>query len=117
MSYDLAVWEDVPPFSGRSASQAFGLLCDRLDAGQTSDAPSPAITEFVEGLLARWPDLGDPGGDDSPWAAGPLLGEAFGPCIYFGVTFSGAEAAVPVIADMAREHGLICYDPQLEGVI
>ena len=45
------------------------------------------------------------------------MGEAFGPCIYFGVTYSGAEEALPVIARVTREQGLVCYDPQAEDLI
>jgi len=117
MSYDLAVWEPVPPFSGLGANEAFELLSERLEAGVVDEAPTEAITTFVEALLGVWPDLGEDEDEDSPWAAGPLLEEAFGPCIYFAMTYSGADEAVPVIARMAKERGLVCFDPQVEEAI
>jgi len=116
MSYDLAVWEAVPPFTGR-ADEAFELLAERLEADDVDEPPTEAITEFVEALLAVWPELGEDEDEGSPWASGPLLGEACGPCIYFAMTYSGADDAVPVIARMAKERGLVCYDPQVEEAI
>lgn len=118
MSYDLAVWEDVPPFRGRDGGEAFEVLADRLeDVKALEEPPSAAITDFVEALLNIWPDLGEPGDERSPWASGPLVGDAFGPCVYFGMTYSRAGEAVPVIAEVARERGLVCYDPQVESLI
>ncbi|NMM17264.1 MAG: hypothetical protein HHJ14_09070 [Cellulomonas sp.] len=39
---------------------------------------------------------------------------AVGDLIYFPMTFSGAEYARDVLAAIAHQQGLICYDPQIE---
>jgi hypothetical protein len=118
MSYDLAVWADASPFSGLRDDDAYALLSEHLENDDALAQPATdAIVAFVESLLAKWPALGEPGDERSPWAMGPEIGDAFGSCIYITMTYGGAEEAVPVIAATAREHGLICYDPQFESAI
>ena len=80
-------------------------------------SPTPAIRAFVEAALARFPVPDDESGDQGPWATAPLIGEAVGDLIYFPMTFSGAEYARDVLAAIAHEQGLICYDPQLERLL
>ena len=75
--------------------------------------PTPAIQAYVDALLDRWYDLTDPGEDDtSPWADGPLINDAAGPIIYFGLRPSMADEASAICARIAAERGLNCYDPQ-----
>jgi hypothetical protein len=90
---------------------------DEMEREAERKAPSPAIAGFVEELLALWPDLGEPGDERSPWAAGPLMQEASGSFIYFAMTFDGAEQAAPIIEKVARKRGLVCYDPQGERMV
>jgi hypothetical protein len=111
MSFDLAVWERRLS-DGRDVDEVYGELVDRLEEESDPDPASPDIREFVHELLNRWPDLGEPGDEVSPWAAGPLMGEANGPWIYFAMTWSGAGEAAAIIADIAGQRGLVCYDPQ-----
>jgi hypothetical protein len=47
------------------------------------------------------------------WALAPLIDGARGDFIHFPMTFSGAEYARDVLADIAQRQGLICYDPQI----
>jgi len=60
-----------------------------------SDQPIPPtarIRRYVDDLVTRWPDITTEAGDDSPWADGPLVGNASGPTIYFAmITSSGPE--------------------------
>jgi len=60
-----------------------------------SDQPIPPtarIRRYVDDLVTRWPDITTEAGDDSPWANGPLVGNASGPMIYFAmITSSGPE--------------------------
>jgi hypothetical protein len=68
------------------------------------------------GFLARWPDIGSDAEVDSPWSVGPLLTEASGPLIYFGITYSSSRDLIREAIDysvaLATERGLVCYDPQ-----
>jgi hypothetical protein len=111
MSYNLAVWEGARPKTDADALGVFNELMDK----QQSRAPAPpttAIRQYVEALLARWPDLGDDDENETPWSDGPLINNATGPIFYFGVVFSAAEEAVTFAASLARKHGLVCFDPQ-----
>lgn len=116
MSYDLAVWEGPTPESDQSAAEHFARLMGQLDAGASVAQPSAAINEYVNALLAVWPDITTDAGEDSPWADGPLIGNAFGNAIYFAMVWSRAEEASELAASIAHRHGLVCYDPQLEAV-
>jgi len=121
MSYDLAVWAGTAPESAHAATVEYGRRMDALEAylDQTGEPPPPtrAIRAFVEAALVRYPDLDDDSGDACPWASSPLIGEAVGDLIYFPMTFSGAEYARDVLAALAQQQGLICYDPQIERLL
>ena len=77
------------------------------------EPPTPAIRGYVKALLERWPDIDIDAGEDSPWATGPLMSEAVGPFFYFPMVFSMADEASEYAAQVAAEHGLVCFDPQL----
>ena len=115
MSYDLAVWEGERPGSDDEAAETFAELMDALEAGDV-EPPSERIVAYVDALLERWPDLTLDGGEDSPWATGPLLSEASGSTIYFPMSWSRAAEASAFAARVAAEHGLVCYDPQTESL-
>ena len=117
MTFDLAVWEGTRPETDEAAAIVYGQLMDRLEAGDVETEPSPRIRAYVDGLLARWPDITDDAGADSPWADAPLIGNAFGNAIYFAMVWSRADEAAEFAARLAEEHGLVCYDPQSERLI
>jgi len=73
--------------------------------------PTPAIVEFVGGLLKRYPELSK-SQTNTVWADGPLLGDASGQFIDIGIQWDYYEEAVPFIVVTARQFGLSCYDPQ-----
>jgi hypothetical protein len=108
MSYDLAVWEGARPKSAREAKLHFEALASAHDRA----APSPAIARYVKALLARWPDIDED--DESPWSDAPLMNNARGSMIYFGMVYSRAGEASAFAADLAQKHGLVCFDPQTE---
>jgi hypothetical protein len=114
MSYDLAIWQGDVPSSDKEAARMHGQLYkEYLD----SETPSPAveaISSFVEALTARWPDAGV--GEDTPWAATPLLRGASGPYVYIGISWPSAEVISPQVAEVAAGFGLICFDPQQGSV-
>ena len=49
--------------------------------------------------------------------AWPSGGEAFGPCVYFPMSWSHGPGLVGDVAAIARRHGLVCYDPQSERLL
>lgn len=111
MSYDLAVWDGEKPRDDDEAGRAFDELFERyLDSEDATVEPSPRIEAYVEALVERYPD-------DVPrsvWASPPVMDEASGPIVYLLMTYSSAEEVSEDAAALAREHGLVCYDPQGE---
>ncbi|MGF0115302.1 hypothetical protein ACQFYA_03105 [Promicromonospora sp. Marseille-Q5078] len=92
----------------------FERLMDQMEAADEEREPAPQIRAYVDALLARWPDITEDENDDSPWADGPLIGNAWGDAIYFSMVWSRCEEASEFAANLAEQHDLICYDPQLE---
>lgn len=110
MSYDLAVWDGELP-RGDEAGAVFDELYERyLDSEDVIAELSPRIAAYVEALVARYPD--DAAG--SPWASPPVIDEASGPIVYLLMSYSRAEEVSEYAAALAREHGLVCFDPQGE---
>ncbi|MBF4769537.1 hypothetical protein ISU10_17350 [Nocardioides agariphilus] len=116
MSYDLAVWEGAQPESDAEAAALFEDLMERRESGADSHEPSLRIRSYVEALLKRWPDITDDEGEDSAWADGPLIDNAFGNAVYFSMTLGRAEQASEFAARLASQRGLVCYDPQTESL-
>jgi hypothetical protein len=111
VSYDLAVWDGEKPRSDDEAGRVFDEFYERyLDSDEVAVEPSPPIEAYVEALVERYPD-------DVPrstWASPPVIDEASGPIVYLLMTYSSAEEVSEYAAALAREHGLVCYDPQGE---
>jgi hypothetical protein len=110
MSYDLAVWEGSQPSDDVAAGDQYESLMDLMESDELGE-PTPRIRAYVEALLARWPDIDEV--EDGPWAVSGLMGEASGPLFYFPMVFSRADEASAFAAALARDHGLVCYDPQM----
>ncbi len=110
MSYDLAVWEGRRPATNADALAAYEEMMRRYEGD--SSGPSSAIERFVASLLARWPDLDDDGGEESPWADSPLIANASGAAIYFSLATSRALPAIDYASATAARQGLVCFDPQ-----
>jgi hypothetical protein len=92
----------------------FGFFDLYLEPEEPPDEPPTlAIRRYVEALLERWPDIETAEGEDSPWAVGPLMSDAIGPFFYFPMVFSMADEGSEYAAQLATEHGLVCFDPQL----
>jgi hypothetical protein len=115
MSFDLAIWEGTPPGTAAAASETFQRLYGKHVEGDAPEEPSPAIRAFVAAITAEYPDLTDLAADkvdDGVWADGPLIGNASGPFCYIGIVWSRAESVAPVVARIAAERKLVCFDPQ-----
>jgi hypothetical protein len=121
MTYDVAVWEGKRP-SDDEAGEMLERLMDAAEArdesGMPPEPPTPGIAAFMSDLLDRWPDIDQPDGENSPWAMSGLREDASGALCYLCMTNTPLlDEAVAYIAELARKHGLICYDPQFEEVI
>ena len=113
MSYDLLVWEGPRPADDVEAAEVSERLMALVEADDTAP-PTEVITEFVDQLLRRWPDITKDADEESPWADGPMIGNASGSMIYFSMVFSMADEASAFAAELAQRLGLQCFDPQLE---
>jgi hypothetical protein len=113
MSYGLAVWEGQRPADDAEARTAF-LAVKKLHQGpeSTPAAPTPAVRRYVEALLEKWPDITEHGGEESPWADGPLIDNASGPLFHFALTSSEAEDVAAFCAELAVDFGLVFLDLQ-----
>ena len=118
MSFDLALWAGPRPVDGAAALATYERLTAWFDDDDyVPDPPTPVITAFLADLLARYPGLGEPGDQDSPWAAGPEPGDTDGDFVYLTMTYSGARSAYETVVGLAHRHGLVCYDPQAEALV
>lgn len=111
MSYDIAVWEGVRPSTDDAARAAYEEHYERYMVQQTVP-PSSRIQQYVAALLERWPDID--AAESSPWSDSPLIGNASGSMVYLGIVYSRADEVSTVVARIAAEHGLVCFDPQTE---
>ncbi|MEU3619451.1 hypothetical protein ABZ725_45255 [Streptomyces sp. NPDC006872] len=112
MSYDLAVWEGEQPADDKTAGRAFTDFFDRYLDSEVGHPPTERIAAYVAALVERWGDVTDDLEDASPWAAGPLIGGAGGPLVYFPMSWSRAEEVSAWAAALADSMGLVCFDPQ-----
>jgi hypothetical protein len=116
MSYDLAIWEGERPNSDEKAAQVYEELSERYEE-DTDEPPSLRLLGFARDLTHRYPDatdLPDDRVEESPWAYGPLTENVTGSLFTVGVRFDMVKEVAPFVARMAREHGLVCFDPQEE---
>jgi len=123
MSYDLAVWEGERPADDEAATKFFReRIVPQLEEYGPSNPvpPTPRIRAYVEALLDRWPDIKIVGteviNEDSPWSDSPLMGDAIGWFVYFPMQWGRAAEASAFAAEVAQQHGLVCYDPQSESL-
>lgn len=112
MSYDLAVWDGERPLDNHHAGSAYDELYERyLESDDVVVPPAPRIVAYVEALVERYPDDVD---RSVVWASSPVIDEASGPIVYLLMSYGKAEEASEYAASLAREHGLVCFDPQRE---
>ena len=109
MSYDLAVWEGAQPEDDVEAGAVYDRLSDKY---LENDAfpPTDRILAYTRALAQRWAAL--PEGRHVAWES--LVDEASGPMIYLTMPFRVSDPLSTEAARLAREHGLVCYDPQTE---
>lgn len=102
MSADLAVWYEPRTLGDAQAQVVYESLTGRE---QSTPPQVSEVIAFLQALLARYP-LDAPG---SPWTAAPSTTVG---AVMLTVSWPRAEEVFPVVIALAREHGLLCYDPQ-----
>ena len=112
MSYNLAVWQGKRPKTNAEAKKTFETLFAKHQEAEKSPAATPKTRRYVRVLLAKYPDLDDDNEETCPWSDSPLINNATGPILYFAMVFSKAKTASAFAAKLAKEHGLVCFDPQ-----
>ena len=115
MSFDLAVWEGSRPLTNEAGLEEFKRLYAKYLEEGVSEEPSARVKAFIAAITEKYPDIVDlpeDQVDDGVWSDSPLMSNASGPLFYVCVRWSRAEDVAPFVADVAREQGLICFDPQ-----
>lgn len=112
VSYDLAIWEGDQSADDAAACEEYRQLHARYIRSEP-EPPTPRIAAYVGALLDRYPEIDTEAGEDSPWATGPLMGEASGPFLYLPMVYSQCDEASAWVAQLAQDHGLVCYDRQV----
>ena len=110
MSYDLVVWEGERPVGDEEATKFYDdHIAPQLDEYDEHGPvpPTQRIEAYIEALFERWPieDM------DRPWSVDP---EGSGSIVYLCLSWSTAEDTSAYAAEVALQHGLVCYDLQLE---
>jgi hypothetical protein len=112
----VVAWEGERPATQEAAIRIYDELMDRYFGVPDFEAPeppqqplTPAIASLLEALLARWPDITEPGGENSPWADGPILNNAVRPIVRFSIIASMLKEVVSEVVREASIHGLVCF--------
>ncbi|MEU1472817.1 hypothetical protein ABZ434_31955 [Streptomyces sp. NPDC005761] len=106
------LWDGDRSLDNHRAGSTYEELYARfLESDDVVVPPAPRITAYVEAVIARYPDDVH---RSAVWASPPVNDEASGPIVYLLISFGEAEDVSEYAASPAREHGLICFDPQRE---
>jgi hypothetical protein len=107
MSYELTVWYEQATLTADEARRKRALA--RYDESVISRHESVQL--FWASLVKRFPPPEFPRTDDDAliWVATPAQSDRY---ISMVLRDSTSVAALPVIINLAREHGLVCLDPQ-----
>jgi len=113
MSWVLVAWDGPVPTSTDDAARIFEELESSVSE---EDPPTDALRGYVEEMLARWPDITEDDGEDSPWGDGPLIGNASGPLLVFSLVSSSLNESLPYCSEVARRRGIVLYDQEQDEV-
>lgn len=86
--------------------EAAELLRQYYESGdERAFQPCAALATVADELLRRFPDA-----DEGPWSDGPP--EPTERLLHLGIRRGADDAVLDAIVELAREHGLVLYDPQ-----
>jgi hypothetical protein len=103
MSMTLILWKAPFVADEEEAQRLVQPYYDHED--DSAFEPSEEIATVSTELLRRFPDA-----EDGPWADLPF--EQTGRLLLLGIRWGADDAVLEAIERLAREHGLVLYDPQ-----
>src|SRR5215210_1542357 len=109
MSMTLILWKAPvvdDPDEAQALIEAWGAHGD-----DSAFEPSEDIARVADALRSRWPDdYTDEPPENCPWADMPF--EQSDRLLALNIRWGADDAAIAAIYVLAREHGLVLYDPQ-----
>jgi len=109
MGYYISVWDGATPSTTR---EAHGIYKQIYREAHPRVTPTPQLLEFLAAVRCEWPGVPGDLMEGTPWKWEPLEDELAGRLFDTAITFGSAASAVPRIAALAKEHGLVFFDPQ-----
>ena len=111
MGYYISVWDGTMPSATGEARRIYEQV---YREAHPRVEPTPQMLDFLAALQREWP--GAPGDqlEGTPWKYLPLENEVAGRLFDTVLTFGSAASAVPRIAALAEQRGLVFFDPQHE---
>ena len=109
MGYYISVWDGAVPSNTREAHRIYEQIHREA---HPRVAPTPPILDFLAVLRREWPGVPGDRLEGTPWKWDRLEDEAAGRLWDTSLTFESAATAVPRIAALAEERGLVLFDPQ-----
>ena len=113
MGYYISVWDGTTPSNTREAHDIYEQVY--LEA-HPRVAPTPQLLDFLEALQREWPGVPGDCLEGTPWKWERIEEGAAGRLFDTVLTFGSAATAVPRIAALAEERGLVLFDPQHESL-
>ena len=102
MSMTLILWKAPRVSDGDEAQRLLAPYYDRED--DSAFEPSEEIGKVAAELLERFPES-----EHGPWADSPEQTERI---LLLGIRWGADDAVLEAVEQLAREHGLVLYDPQ-----
>lgn len=116
MSYNIAVANFILPNDFDEACEIVNPLTDEdVDIGKINEV----YLNFYNQLIKPYPCLcsvADEEVDNSIWSDGPLINNFTVKTPVIGFVYSRVDEALPIVIDLAHEHGLSILDWQTEKV-
>lgn len=108
MSYDLTIWYESAPITPEAAEAKLKTFLEKED--DSSFEPSEKVQQFHDSLLQQFPFEGYA----AVWIGTPPRSDDRVVDVY--IPWSQADRVAETVRELARQHGLVCYDPQA-GVV
>jgi hypothetical protein len=85
-----------------------------MDLDEYGSPPGDHFVPLYERLVARYPCITTPKGEDSPWSDGPLINNFGKKHAIIGISYSRVGEALPFVVETATQMGFTVYDAQDE---
>ena len=113
MGHQLYIWEGTRPGTDSAGAAELLALARRYLLGGRVPATT-AIQEFANAVAEHWSGDSRPAWWDEDWMTlRSVVAGASGPVLPLDLPMPRASIASCIVAAMAEEHGLVCWDPQV----